>query len=489
MDVKMSINSSLNDFKIGHFGDIRRQSVGEDLFRAVNEKGTLIIQRLAKDRSEQVRFSRFLWNDTVTFDEIKNEALSKTKLAAKGCPHVLCFQDTTEIDLSKRKDDIDITSIGLLKNRDESGFYFHPVLAMDERDNFIFGLSSIHEFDYDRPRKKVKGHIAARKPVEEKKSFRWIQCAQETNKTLSDAGMVTIIGDRENDFFEFFDRVPKDNLHVLVRCKGERRASKKTASAVDAVGIFNLMEEYEVQDTKILEVPFRAAIKIGFKENRRAARQERKALLKLKYGVCTLHAPKELGRKMTSVSFIEVKEDCSSLIDGEEPISWLLLTSHEIKNVEEAWRMVGWYKKRWHIEQLFRTAKKGGMQLETVELSKGAAIKKLCLLGLLASVRILQLTLCRDNKIVRKANEIFSQIEVNILHVMQTRYEGKTAKQKNPYPKYTMAWAAWILGRMGGWKGYIQSEGPAGPTTFKRGIDQLHNLLYGFHMLKDVCIT
>ena len=34
------------------------------------------------------------------------------------------------------------------------------------------------------------------------------------------------------------------------------------------------------------------------------------------------------------------------------------------------------------------------------------------------------------------------------------RMEGKTEKQKNQLPRNQLSWAAWVIARLGGWKGY-----------------------------------
>ncbi|MEG3144607.1 hypothetical protein U1839_08060, partial [Sphingomonas sp. RT2P30] len=38
--------------------------------------------------------------------------------------------------------------------------------------------------------------------------------------------------------------------------------------------------------------------------------------------------------------------------------------------------------------------------------------------------------------------------------------EGKTERQKNPHPKGSLAYAAWVCARLGGWTGYYGKPGP-----------------------------
>jgi IS4 transposase len=61
------------------------------------------------------------------------------------------------------------------------------------------------------------------------------------------------------------------------------------------------------------------------------------------------------------VNAIELRENPISVKEGEKPIYWLLLTTHKVETLEDAIQIVGWYVRRWHIEQLFRTLKSQGL--------------------------------------------------------------------------------------------------------------------------------
>ena len=63
------------------------------------------------------------------------------------------------------------------------------------------------------------------------------------------------------------------------------------------------------------------------------------------------------------------------------------------------------------------------------------------------------------------------------------RYEGKTMAQKNPYGIRSLAWAAWLIGRLGGWKGYRKAS-PAGPITMKRGLERFETMYSGWLLFR-----
>ena len=80
---------------------------------------------------------------------------------------------------------------------------------------------------------------------------------------------------------------------------------------------------------------------------------------------------------------------------GEEPIHWRLLTTHAVETVQQALTVIGWYRQRWHIEQLFRTVKRQGLDIEDSVLAEGEALEKLAVIALIAACQTMQLVLAR----------------------------------------------------------------------------------------------
>jgi hypothetical protein len=61
------------------------------------------------------------------------------------------------------------------------------------------------------------------RPIEEKESIRWINTALSAKQNISNAGMITVVGDRESDIFEIFERIPDQKTHLIVRASHDRK--------------------------------------------------------------------------------------------------------------------------------------------------------------------------------------------------------------------------------------------------------------------------
>ena len=82
--------------------------------------------------------------------------------------------------------------------------------------------------------------------------------------------------------------------------------------------------------------------------------------------------------------------------EGQEPLHWRLLTSHHVADAEAAWRIVSWYEQRWHIEQLFRTMKRQGLDIESSQLEQADRLAKLVALATKAAAITMMMVHARD---------------------------------------------------------------------------------------------
>jgi hypothetical protein len=154
--------------------------------------------------------------------------------------------------------------------------------------------------------------------------------------------------------------------------------------------------------------------------------------------------------------------------------------------LEQALQVIKWYTWRWRIEQLFATLKTAGLNIEATQLETTAAIQRLTVLALSVALRILQLIIGRDNPNL-DSKLAFNDEQQQCLVQVAPQVEGKTNKQKNPYPALSLPWAAWIIARLGGYKGY-SSQKPPGIATLARGLNQFESLFYGWKLALGILV-
>jgi hypothetical protein len=191
------------------------------------------------------------------------------------------------------------------------------------------------------------------------------------------------------------------------------------------------------------------------------------------------HLPKSL-----SLTVVDVREINPPA--GVEPLHWRLLTTHDVANTEDAWRIVEWYKRRWLIEQFFRVLKTQGFKLEDSQIGTADRLLKLVAIAAKAAVITIQLVQARDGRGRQPVHLAFNATEIAVLTALNQQLEAKSKRLKNPHQPDSLAWAAWIVGRLGGWDGYPSSK-PPGPITFKHGLEYFSAVAAGWS-LKDVCM-
>lgn len=166
-----------------------------------------------------------------------------------------------------------------------------------------------------------------------------------------------------------------------------------------------------------------------------------------------------------------------------------MLTTHRVETVEQALAVIGWYRLRWNIEQLFRTLKRQGLGIEQSVIEDGDVLEKLVIIALIAATITMQLVLARSAEGQGPpASRVFEPEQIEILHALQKKLQGSTTKQKNPHPPNSLAWAAWTIARLGGWTGY-RSDKSTGPITMRDGIERFYGIVDGYMLAKNVCPT
>jgi len=452
----------VQDYGVGYFGDKRLKKNGEFFSRMMLEKQTVCLRQLGGNRAGEVRMGRWLSNEDVTESELIENITSKNIPSTR---HILGIQDTTEINYQAHAGRV-TGGLGTVGNGKDIGFFMHPMLLVDAELETCLGLGAIKT--WIRTTKARTDY--PKQPIEEKESYRWLETAEQTKKNLPEVAQLTIIADRESDIYEEWDRIPDQKTHMITRCCRDR---KLTAGMM----LYSYVKSLKISGLYEFEV-----------EARVGKRSAHKARLEIRFGEIEIKRPNNCSDKNAAKSVklhvVDVKECLDTVVGNEEPIHWCLLTTHDVKTKEDALRIVKWYRLRWNIEQLFRTLKKQGLDIESSQVETGEGLIKLGILALFIAVKTMQLTMARAGK-EQAITAVFNEIECKVLSAVLPKLEGKTEKQKNPHHIDQLAWASWIIARLGGWKGY-KSESPPGPITMLRGLKRFQSFLEGYQ-LAELC--
>jgi hypothetical protein len=384
----------------------------------------LRVRRLGGDRAGEIRLTRFLRNAAVTPEAMAAEAADRTRERCAG-RHVLVIQDTT-----------------VVRSRGGGGLYLHPALAVDAETGAVLGLTSAVLLS------RGQGQKASRrsKAVADKESRRWIEGARRSAQACPGAAKITHIADREGDIFAFFARCPPGD-GLLVRAAHDRALEDggRLFAALDACGVAG-----------------RGELDLAARPGRKA----RTAQVAARFMSVSIARPRnglvEDLPKSLSLTLVDVREDRAPA--GETPLHWRLITTEPVRNAAEAFAVADLYRRRWAIEQLFRTLKTKGFDIEGVLIEDEAPLARLVMAALIAAVTIQQLVHARDGDQapgpLRPMTDAFEAEDRPLLDAFCAKLEGKTQRQKNPHPTGSLAYAAWVCARLGGWTGYYGKPGP-----------------------------
>lgn len=338
---------------------------------------------------------------------------------------VLAIQDTT-----------------VVRSAGGGGEYLHVVLAVDAVDGTIVGLAHACFLRRTQGRRDDRRSRA----VEDKESYRWLEGAAHAASVCAGASGLTVVADRESDIYEAFARRPAAS-DLVIRAAQDRAVE-------DGARLFAAADALPEAGRTVLSLPARPG------------RPARSATLAVRFKAVRLQRPK-MGRRTdtdpaeVAVHLVDVRE-----VDpppGQPALHWRLLSTRPVEDLRQALEVVDLYRRRWAIEQLFRTLKSKGFDIEDVDIENPPARTNLVAAALIAATTVQQLVHARDGAAegpLRPLTDAFDPEDAALLQAFCRNLEGATQRQKNPHPEGSLAYAAWVCARLGGWTGYYGKPGP-----------------------------
>lgn len=362
---------------------------------------------------------------------------------------VLFIQDGTELDFTHHPK---VTGLGRLSTEKRHGLLVHSCLAWSEASGEL-GLAA-QQVWRRKPKPKSRARSKRASSWRATEYDVWAEVLRQLGPAPErQSGLRWIsVGDRASDIYGYFRQAGALGWEVVARAARDR----KIETRVDE-------RPYLLQWAR--QLPGQATKEVSLRG--RDGLPSRTASLQLAWAQCQMPAPgagKERGGPSLCVSVVRAWEAPAPV--GSEPLEWVLVTTLAVSDAHSARRVIGYYEKRWMIEE-YHKCLKTGCAMEARQLGTADGLE--ALLGFLSiiAVRLLQLREASRQKPDAPARHF---VAPELLGTVQSYFKlspGDLSLRE--------FWRA--VARLGGFLGR-KSDGNPGWQTIWRGWQKLQDLAW-----------
>lgn len=390
----------------------------------------------------------------VTFEAIATPHWELTRARTSG--HWLLLGDTTELDFGVHRQ---TTGLGPTGNNGGLGFLLHSCMMVGPESDEIVGMAG-QELFYRKNRDKRESRYDRGQRARE--SEVWGRVINAVGSAPDNVRFTHVL-DRGADNFEVYCNVTLLGVDFVVRACQLRR--KIHTAKAQSQPLDKYLAEQDVAGS--YELPIR----------RQKDQPARTAQVEVRIGQVTIPAPrfrtpwvKKQGVEAICCWVIEAREVNSP--PGATPVHWVLYTSHAVETFADAWRILGYYEKRWLIEE-YHKALKTGCQVEARQYETHKRLEAITGFLSIVAVRLLQLKAVARTEPNRPAKDLLPPHWIEVLQALR----------KRPRQAWTVRQFFRELAGLGGFLGR-KGDGEPGWQTIWRGFDKLVPVLAYAESLK-----
>lgn len=318
---------------------------------------------------------------------------------------VLMLHDATELDfntLTSLADDL-----GQIGTGSRRGYVCQNVLAVCADTGEVLGVVDqiLHRRD-EVPENETLSQLRERKTRE---SLLWLH---GTAHLPRDTKLIDV-SDQGSDTFEFLEHESNSGRRFVVRaCK-----VRKVYAGHKPTGPQRYLKEY----TRSLPELGRFTMDVQAQRGRKARKGAEFVLRGGPLLVCPPHARHgNHGDDPLPLYVVQITE-----VDppaGEKAIEWTLLTNEPVRTLADAWRVTGWYERRWIVEE-YHKAQKTGCRIEDMQFTTTARLEPAIALLSVVAVTLLNLRDAsrRRDATTRRATTILMPDYVKVLSLWRYR--------------------------------------------------------------------
>lgn len=389
---------------------------------------------------------RLLNNKKISDADILSPHQVATRSRIQEKQVVLAVQDTTYLDYTSHPATQGLGPIGKTSETLQ-GMVVHTTLAFTPER---VPLGIIHQQTWVRPPTSPTEQKSNNdKPIKEKESQKWFNSLSATEAIQKDSPQTLLIniGDREADIYELFQESSANHSHLLVRAAHDRNVDHPEKH------LWALLESQPLSATLEITVP------------RKKNKPERIAYLELRFAEVTIKPPQN-KKNLPSITISAIYVNEPAPPQGEEPVSWMLLTTLPVKSTEEAVTYVEYYAVRFSIELFFKMLK-SGCQIEKHQLKTADALRLCLALSSIVAWRVLFLTMLGRSLPDLPCTVLFEEYEWKSLYCVVNKTKIPPA---NPP---SLGEATRLVARLGGFLNR-KGDGQPGIKALWRGLQNLY---------------
>ena len=304
-------------------------------------------------------------------------------------------------------------------------------------------------------------------PIEEKESSKWLQALRETIERAARGAPVITVAARESDIFEFLTYATEQRARLFIRARTDGLLVPEKSGGFDS--ILDAYAGARVLGTLTVQIPGNGK------------RKARTAQVQVRLAPVTLKAPQRgrAAKASGSTEPIRVQVIAATETDapeGQEAISWVLLTNLPVPDFDSAVEKGQWYARRRGIETWHKVLK-SGCKVEKCLLETAARLSRYRTLFSIVGVRLIHVAYLARVQPDMPAIEVFSPEEIETL---QVRVHRALPPAKSP----SLCEAVRMLGSLGGHRGR-KCDGVPGMTVIWRGWISLYETVIALRAARE----
>ena len=410
-------------------------------------------------RSEVQACYRLLDNDVLTPEAILKPHYERTLERAKKHPVILLPSDTSSLDYTNTKS---AEGLGILESKHRKGLLVHPTLAVTP-DRVCLGLIGLKI--WSRPEESLTSSETswqrANRPFEKKESYRWLESFKMACK-LSEQTPGTqfvSISDREGDIIDIYaeaieERKKRPNTHLVARVNHDRQLDEGS--------------DYSHLKKELYEAPHLGEIEFMIPSDSRTGRKARTVKQTIRAKEVTFSRKRVKENPIESVTLNGVIAVEENPPEGEEPVTWIFLTTLPIDTKELVILVLQYYLCRWEIEIFFRVLK-SGCKVEERSLRTADRLMNLIAMLCIVTWRTLYAMMMGREFPDLSCLDIFDEAEWKAAWMVHNK--GKLLPNTPPSLREFMI----IIACLGGYLNR-SNDPPPGPTVTWRGMQRVYCL-------------